>query len=47
MSERKVPERQVEDTAQREKSPPQTTSGDVVARQKRAQQKRPLDAITS
>ncbi len=35
------PERQVEDTAQREKSPPQTTSGDVVARQKRAQQKRP------
>jgi len=35
------PERQVEDTAQREKSAPQTSSGDVVARQKRAQQKRP------
>ena len=35
------PERQVEDTAQCEKSAPQTSSGDVVARQKRAQQKRP------
>ena len=35
------PERQVEDTAQREKSAPQTSSGDVVARQKRAYEKRP------
>ena len=35
------PERQVEDTAQREKCAPQTSSGDVVARQKRAYEKRP------